>query len=174
MHDGTVHIHHDAFGLEVHVLVLHIALAIEIGILGLHEEHNRVGRLVRHWGIKYIGFPHATDGIFGSCNRIIPLNGTRVPFGLDTMFFVEPAFDRIELLELGLCSRIELMNCCGIDGQWWQGIGGGDDGVVNNHATNITKALRHGNHHAKKQQQYVDFSIQIVVGLHSKCKGTTK
>ena len=90
------------------------------------------------------------------------------------VFLVEPAFNGIELQELSLGGRVEVMNSCRVDVQWWQGVGRCDDGVVHDNAPNITKTLRHGNHHAQKQQQYVDSSIQIFVGLHSKCKDTTK
>ena len=74
MDDRTVHVHCNQIGSQCDVLVVHLTVTIQMGILRVHVEHQRVFRFESHRVFQRT-FLRLRDGVLHGCNGIVPLDG---------------------------------------------------------------------------------------------------
>ena len=180
MHQRTVHVHLNQVGRQRHILVIHLALAVEVSVFCVHEEHQRVLRLEGN-RVLQCTFLRLGDGVFHSGNGIVPLHCSAVSLlrcgaialrcdavVADAVFTIECPFHGIEfsqsfllLGEGGFRQRISLSSSlryhrvgCHIEAQ----------AIRFSHAV-ASPTLCDGEHSRQHEEKYVDSFLQDLMSI---------
>ena len=87
---------------QLYVGVVHFGFSVQVGILLGHDEDHRVLGYILHWGVERTLLLVGLDGVFGSGDGIVPLNGLP-PVVIDALQRVE--FEERERVGAG-CGRV--------------------------------------------------------------------
>ena len=175
MNDGAVHVHRYQVGSEGDVLVVHLSVAIQVGILRIHEEHQRVFRLEGDWVFER-AFPRLRYRVFHSGDGVVPLHRPAVSLlcggetalwcyaiVADAVLTVESPFQRVEfsqsLLVLGKnVARQRISLSCPL-GYHRVGYRIQAQAFHFPHAA-ASSALGNGEHSRQHKEKYVDSFLQ--------------